>query len=221
VQLSGRTIWLACYADLFEAAVIDEATGGSPHAWRGDYLQFKTAIFFDDAPFDLANIQSLTLEVFASTRLGNALMSRTVDAGSITATITTEQWTAKSHCNATFDFTDAETLLDLASGKSKAFWLVLTGVTSDAPGRSITLGAGAFTLHEPGPDNAELVAAQPPGAYTPAQSDVRYVQKWENNANMRWVNGSWYYWFVEDSKWRRQVPALINGVPTMGWEELA
>ena len=220
MQLNGRTIWLEVNADKFETAIQDVLLSATPQAWRGNYLVFKVGLFFADAPFDLANLQSLTLEVFASTRLGDALMTKTVAAADITALITQEAWNARTASNATFVFTDEETLLDLGGAKEKDFWLVVTALTTDDPDHSMTMGGGAFTLYEPGPQNAVLAAAQAPTGYTRGQADARYVQLWADNAGVRFLNGYFYFFFPEDGSWARPVPGIVDGVRTLGWEVL-
>jgi len=43
-----------------------------------------------------------------------------------------------------------------------------------------------------------------------------YVPIWGDQARWRWKNGGWQYFF-SDSKWREQIPDLVDGNPIIRW----
>jgi hypothetical protein len=222
MQLDGKKVWLQVLCDKFDAtSVKDVLNGGTPVMWRGNYATFDIALFWNNALIDTANIATLTIEVFAATRIGDALMQKSVGSGSINTTLTLEQWEARTHSHATIEFDDTETNLSLDGATEKTFWIVVSGITNDVPGRPITYGGGPFKIIEDGPFNASLSDPDPTNQhYTKDQADTRYVQMWGNEKGWRFRNGDIFpqFFFDADSKWRTFIPGLTpDGLPTHAW----
>lgn len=142
---------------------VDSIGGASASIWRGNDLSVRVAAYSLDAPLDLSNVASLKLQIKDKQNpVSDALAEVEVLAAAITATITGAGFTAGTEQHATFIFTSAQTSLDLASGVSRSFWLVLSGLTTG--GKAITYGAISFVIYE---DNAgaDGTPPVPPSSY--------------------------------------------------------
>jgi len=144
----------------------------TPEIWRGTDWQLQLGVFQGDTPYDLSQVESLTVEIRDnSNRTAAAYVSKTVAAADITNTITLENWTsgAAQHCSV--DFTDEETSLDLG-GNEKVYLLAIGVIATD--GKRTTLGTTILKVKEDG-----LGSESPGGAtfLTEAQSDARYVPR--------------------------------------------
>jgi hypothetical protein len=167
-----------------QTANIDKITGETPRIWRGNDIVFEIAAFYgnplSDAStlIDVSNIASLTLEVkpFA-TRTGGSVMTKTITSADINTALTTAQWNADSAQHASIVFTNLETAPDLGSGTTEAnYWLVVSVITNDSPGREITWGYTTLTIEEDGNGSATSPTPSPPVSYTKAEADARFQQ---------------------------------------------
>jgi hypothetical protein len=64
------------------------------------------------------------------------------------------------------------------------------------------------TMDEPTPVEQVLAWAE---AYTQAECDARYVQKSEDLAAARWVNGRWYHYIASTGLWYPDVAVIGEG----------
>ena len=173
----GRTrIRLAGDAANFNSP-LDANSRATPQFWRGNDVQFEIAVFFNGALQSIADLASVTLEIRAPGSGGGApdpstspLMSATVNSGALDDTLTGDTWSDGSKQHALIAFTAAQS--NIAAGPQ---WLSLWVVTTDSPGRVITLAAGPIRVQE---DGAGLTTTPPTPDdtyYTAAQSDARYL----------------------------------------------
>ena len=174
MQLTGKIIRLQINADKPDQSV-DFLTGSTAVVPRGFDLQIQLGVYFQKTPVDLSNLASLTLQVFAKERTGDALMRQVVAAGAITPTIVDADWQAGTAQHAVFHFAGADTALDAEPGGTQ-YWLFVYGLTTDTPGKAVPIGGGTITVIEEGPQNATLT---PPevlaDAYLKDESDARYA----------------------------------------------
>jgi hypothetical protein len=156
----------------------DIDTGEAPAIWRGEDVDFRIGIFDRNGdPADLSGLSYLQLDIYPllipgpqpDTNQGYApyslqpypttppapLVSRTLTAGEITATITKAGWESGAQANGVLSLGWADTLsLELAGLPSKPFSLVVHGMTS--AGRKLTFGGGPINVFEAGEQNIYL-----------------------------------------------------------------
>jgi len=165
----GRTrIRLAGDAANFNSP-LDVNSRATPQFWRGNDVQFEIAVFFNGALQSVANLASMTLEIRVPGPAGGApdpsatpLMSATVYAGALDDTTTQDTWNSGTQQQALIAFTAAQS--NIAAGPQ---WLSLWVVTTDNPGRVITLTAGPIRVLEDGCG---------PTATAPSSSDSYYTE---------------------------------------------
>lgn len=147
----------------------------SPEWYRGVALRVECAVYEATAISSLSAVSSLTMSVRASREdtTSAALMSKTVaaaDFGSCTA----PQWLAGTHEHAAFEFTAAETNLDLSGGGKLEVYVVFKALLSDGDeviigtGRGLVIEANAGAVGDP-PEN-------PAPALGAAEADARFVR---------------------------------------------
>jgi hypothetical protein len=169
----GRTrIRLAGDAANFNGP-LDVHSSATPQFWRGN----EVAVLFNGALQSVANLASVTLEIRAPGPAGAApdpsatpLMSATVDRGALDDTLTLDTWNDGSQQHALLAFTAAQS--NIAAGPQ---WLSLWVLTTDSPGRVITLAAGPVRVLEDGAGLATTPPTPDDTYYTAAQSDARYL----------------------------------------------
>jgi hypothetical protein len=156
----------------------DIDTGEAPAIWRGEDLDFRIGIFDRNGDSaDLSNLAYLQLDIFPllipgpqpGTNQGYApystqpypttppapLLSRTLTANEITATISKAGWESGDDANGILSFGWVDTLsLELAGLPSKPFSLVVHGLTTT--GRKLTFGGGPINVFETGEQNLYL-----------------------------------------------------------------
>lgn len=186
----------------------DVKTGDVPRIWRGNNIRFELGFFYGDTLSSISDIASITLQVKAD-RGDAALMEATIAAVDMDNTLTQGTWDDGTKQHAVVEFTGAETNLDLSGDDEKIFWLVIAAVTTAAPGKDITLGAGKFTIEEDG----YLTPGTPP---TPAEdfwnkteSDARYMLASMAGQNTRWSGGIWHIQNADDPTYWH--PVVIRG----------
>jgi hypothetical protein len=173
----GRTrIRLAGDAANFNGP-LDVNSRATPQFWRGNDVQFEIAVFFNGVLQSVANLASVTLEIRTPGPAGGApdpsstpLMSATVDAGSLDNTLTSDTWADGSNQQALITFTSTQS--NIAAG---AQWLSLWVITTDSPGRVITLAAGPVRVLEDGSGLTTTPPTPDDTYYTAVQSDARYL----------------------------------------------
>ena len=165
----GRTrIRLAGDAANFNSP-LDVNSRATPQFWRGNDVQFEIAVFFNGVLQSVANLASMTLEIRVPGPAGGApdpsttpLMSATVYSGALDDTTTQDTWNSGTQQQALITFTAAQS--NIAAGPQ---WLSLWVVTTDNPGRVITLTAGPIRVLEDGCG---------PTATAPSPSDSYYTE---------------------------------------------
>lgn len=147
----------------------------SPEWYRGIALRVECAVFEAAAISDLSAVSSLTMSVRISREdtTSAALMSQTIAAASFT-TCTAPQWLAGTHEHVAFEFTAAETNIDLQSGAKLEVYVVFKALLTD--GEEVIVGTGRGLVVEA---NAGAVGDPPenPGpALGTAEADARFVR---------------------------------------------
>jgi hypothetical protein len=126
---------------------IDFNTGLSPEAWRATTLAIALGVFDPDGdPVDLSEIDYIQLSVMDSASADQVLFTIQVDAEDIEE-LTVGAWRAGTGQNALFAITAAQMDVSLLALDSRAIWLRVVAVRDGAP---IVLGAGPFTVFNPG-----------------------------------------------------------------------
>lgn len=151
----------------------DLFTAATPEHWRGTDLQIELGVFFNTVLQSVANLNSLTIQLKdASLKTGPALVSKTLSAGDLDNTLDQTTWDNGTKQHALIAFTKEETDLVLG-GDEKAFWVVISAITTDVPAQQFTIGVTSLRMREDG----DVGAPNPAGtAFTQAQSDARYLQ---------------------------------------------
>ena len=196
----------------------DILTGGTPAVWRGNDIQFEIAVGLSEAIVtDVTNIASLTVTILTGSNPTDAVLVEKTLTGAELTTITQEQWDAKTHQHALVAFLNSQTCPALGAVANKNFWVSISMVTNDSPGRSITLGCTTLSIYEDGVGAEVTTDPQPNPAYTQAEADARFVQKHQDLA--RWQfrpdpNGSptWYGYEPTTDKWYPKVVSIVDGI---------
>jgi hypothetical protein len=152
-------------------------TGNSPQFWNGVDLQFEIALFRGATLADIANIDSITVDLKTTDlRTGLPLMSQTIASADLNAALTQDDWNAGDpvDCHALVKFTNGETNLYMVEDQ-QTFWLVISALTNDSPAHKITLGATPLIVIEDGAGVEPPASVVQPMYYTAAQSDARYT----------------------------------------------
>lgn len=128
-------------------APIDYNTGLPPAAWRASTLAIGLGVF-DAAgdPVAMTDVDYLQLSVLEAADSDRALFTIQVDAADIDE-VTIGAWRAGTGQNALFEVTAAQMDLSLLALNSRAVWVRVVAVIDGAP---VVLGAGAFTVFNPG-----------------------------------------------------------------------
>jgi hypothetical protein len=160
---------------------LDAITSGAPIGWRGNDIQFEVGLFWGedlDTLVDLANIESLTLEIRdRPTRVGTIYASVTVEAGDLDGTLTVETWEDGTKQHALFALTHEETNWSQGAALEGVYFLVLSCITTDDPLRQFTLGYSLFKLWEDGVGEGAPVT-EPPVVYLSGdECDARFLRR--------------------------------------------
>lgn len=151
-------------------------TDAKAHLLKPSACRFEVTLLVNSGALqDIGELDQLTLSVkLNDPRTGLALMQKTVGSADLNALLTWEEFQSgdADACHAVFEFTAAETNLDL-DAVEQDFYLVLEGL--DVDGNEIAFADGEITLEESG-----AFAEAPAGVtadlfYTKAQSDARYL----------------------------------------------
>jgi hypothetical protein len=218
MKLERRRIRIA--ADATKAPdyeVKDIFTAAKPAVWRGNDLQIEIGIHMAAALVtDISNFASLTVRILSdSTASAASLVSKTLSAGDLNGSLTAEQWSAGTHQHATVSFSGEETSPVLGSSLSKQFWMVVSGVTNDSPGRAITLCATTITIYEDGEGSEISTPEQAALIYNRQESDARYLPRHEDGSAVRYINGRFYHYEPITDLWYPQVAVIKDGVAVL------
>jgi len=199
----------------------DVYTNAAPELWRGNDVQFEIGVFFNDALQSVSNLASVTLEVKNDNeRTGAPVMTKTVPAGELNDALTSETWDDGTQQHALITFNGTETNINLSNSNEKTFWLAVSVITTDSPGRHITLGATLLKIVEDGTG----VAGTPPenlqNYYPKDVCDALYMRKHADGASIRFKDGQ-HACIYETStdKWYPLVVNIIDGEPVIGLGE--
>jgi hypothetical protein len=155
----------------------DIMTGTVPHLWRGCDVRFEIAAFFGDPRLedtellDMTNVLSATLSIMPVSRVDDRVMYKTVAAGSISLSLTRENWDNASDQHMIFAFANTETAPDLAGALSKEYFVVLNVTTNDT--KKITWGVSRLVIEEDGHNNSATPTPGDPTYYTAAEVDAK------------------------------------------------
>jgi hypothetical protein len=124
---------------------IDANTGTTPKIWRANTIAIALGLFdASNVGIDLTNLSYLQVSLWDSQSAPLPLVTKQINAGSITSPITIGAWNAGTAQNALAVFSSAETDQGLDGATEADFWLTVTGYTSgNAP---LIYGAGTFTI---------------------------------------------------------------------------
>lgn len=194
----------------------DIFTSATPAVWRGNDLQFELAIGMSTAIIaDIGNIASLTVSILSGPNPTDAaLVSKTLTSAELT-TITQEQWTARTHQHAVIPFTNAETSPALGAEKNKNFWVAISMVTNDVPGRDVTLGCTVLSIYEDGVGAEQTTDPQGAPVYTQQEADARFVPQHADLAFWQFRNGTPYGYEASTAKWYPLVVTIVDGIPVL------
>lgn len=159
---------------------IDVLTEDTPHLLKPSALQVELALFDDDGATlstDLADLNQITLTIKSGDpRTGAVLMQKTVAAADLNLALTLEQWNAgaSDDCHALFEFSAAETNLDLGSDPEVNYYLVLDGLSTSIPVKEIAFANGRILIEESGISEDEPPPSPGNTYYTAAEADARF-----------------------------------------------
>jgi len=196
----------------------DVYTNATPVLWRGNDVQFEIGLGHDGSIItDISNLASLTLDVKPWTnRNGDALITKTLDAADL-SDITQANWDDKTAQHALVTLTGDETNIDVGEDNEDKCWLVISMVTNDDPGHSVTLQATKFRIVEDGTGSAGQTQNNASTYYTKAEADARYQQKHADGASIKFVDGKHaYIYCADDDNWYPLVVNLVDGAPVLG-----
>jgi len=213
IRIAADAAWKTDEPMIDLAAADANAT---PELWRGNDLQVEVGFFQDATLLDISNIASVILNVKpTSDRDGTPLMTATLEAADLDATLAANTWTDGTKQHALFTFTAAETNISLDSSDDRECWLAIGITTNDSPGRTITIAYTVLKVVEDGIGGEGVPQANEHLHYTKAESDARYPQKHEDQAWTRWANGRWYHYIQSTALWYPEVAIIKDAVPIL------
>jgi len=180
--INSKRIRIAADAALLDAPQ-DTLTGLTPAFFRGNDLKIEFALFNKGILQDVTNIASVTLEIKASDEVFTPpdagtppLMTKTVAAVNLNTSLNITNWNAGTDQHGTLSFSATEA--NIAAGPQ---WMSLWALTTDSPGKVITIAAGPLRILEDG-SSGSVQTPPPPSSsyYTSTQSDARYLQQGQN-----------------------------------------
>jgi hypothetical protein len=147
---------IRCVVDISKRTTkFKDKSGQVPAAFRGTGMQFELAFFYGNELVDISNFSSVSITVKAATALtGAALMTKTVGADNLNATLTREQWDAGTDQHVIVKFASTETAIG-DGGADVDYHLVVHGLTTDDAIDNDTFGISTLKLIEDGTNNAE------------------------------------------------------------------
>jgi len=128
---------------------IDSNTGNAPRLWRGGDVMLQFAIFNAlQQAVDLSNLTSFQVIIQANQQSLFPLISKTINAGSITASVNRADWLAGIAQQVQVPLTAADTDQGLGAQPSATFWMIVQGFSNT--GQQLVYGAGQITIYNPG-----------------------------------------------------------------------
>lgn len=163
--------------------------------WRGVPLRVQVAVFdhLDTADMDEVDALVIMVKRDRSDLDSAALMSLTQPTLS---SCTANQWIAKTHQHASFEFTAAECNLDLQGSIKGVFHVVFKAVLSD--GSELILGIGQAVCYEANAGAVGDPPTNPEPALTQAVADLRYIQATLSGDRITFPDGKFIYLNTED-----------------------
>jgi hypothetical protein len=148
-------------------SIVDSNTSQSVQFVRGDFVTFDVGLF-DQGRFRTNNIlqfTNITVQIFDTQNSTNAPMMAMSIASSnqpwFNTNLSLANWTnnspGASNYDVEFNFTDAQTSINLNSQSSQSYWLRVFGSTTDSVPRIVTYLEGPITVYD-GPISPEYVA---------------------------------------------------------------
>jgi hypothetical protein len=174
--LTSKRVRIAVDVTSF-SALLDAITGDVARAWRGKDVQFELALYLGTTLVtDVSNLASITLSIVRSDRTGAPLASVTVAQAAINQALVEANWTDGTQQHAILALTADEMNLSVDAGSTdKAYWLVLSALTTDVSAKEITLGAGIFYIEIDGDDPGAV--AGNPLYLTKAESEALFAKQ--------------------------------------------
>lgn len=144
-------------------ALTNLLTRAAAAAWsHADWRLELGVLAGDNVSLDtgLSGLASVTAEFFAARGDSTAVLSRTVAAADFNGACTDAAWKAGTDQQVVMEFTNLETAFAFPGDpNTKVLWLVVYGLTTDAPAHRVPLWAGSFTVYELGaPAGATVIA---------------------------------------------------------------
>lgn len=127
----------------------DAITQGPVKLWNGDRVDIEVAAGYGETLRSLAGVVSLTLDVKAGNKVGDALIRSVVSEFHLDCTYA--EWAAGTSQQAVFELGSAATGLDVGN-----YWGVI--YAHDADGEKTTLGAGVIQVMDDAVDNGPAPA---------------------------------------------------------------
>ncbi len=175
MQLSAKTIRLAVDVAKTGQPVIDLNTQQTPSIFAGTDVQVQLALFNNGALVDVGNLAWLQLDLKSPANvLGSSVLTQQVNASALNNACTYAQWTAGTAQQCVFALTNSQT--NFAISAPVTYALIISGATTDSPGRIIVFGQSQFTVTPTGLNSGGSPPPATPSFYTASQSDGRYVQ---------------------------------------------
>lgn len=180
--LTSKKIRLAADVASLNAPA-DVLTGLTPAFYRGNDLRVEFAVMSGGVLMDVGSIASVTLEIKAGNEEGAppaptdaVLMTKTIGSASLNAALTLSEWNTAAGQHGVLEFSAQEA--NISAGNK---WLSLWVMTSDNPGKVITLAAGTLKVLEDGSSGGVQTPPVPiESYYTSTQSDARYLLAGQN-----------------------------------------
>lgn len=133
------------------SAFLDVLTAKTPQAWVGTNLRFELAFFYRGVLADISAWDQVSVQIKELTsKTGAALASQTISSGALNTGLTSSQWDNGSSQHAVIEFDDSAVNFDLEGADSKAYHMVVNGLSSDVPAKVMVMGVSVFEMREDG-----------------------------------------------------------------------
>jgi lysophospholipase L1-like esterase len=173
MQLSRKRIRLQIDAAKTGQPILDLYTGQTPAIFAGTDVQLEIGLFQNGVLLDVGNLASLQIDLKSpGSLLGPSALAALTSA--LDNTTTYAAWSAGAQQHALVGLSNSQT--NLAIPSAQTFTLVVSGATTDNPGRLIVYGSTQFTVTPAGINSGASPAPAVPTFYTGGQSDARYLQ---------------------------------------------
>lgn len=172
--LNRKHLWIK--ADIRNGELVDADSGDVITCFRGNDLAVHVAFFNGTTLLSVANLTQAVLTVKDPAALeGDALMYKAQD--SLDDTLTAAYWNARANEHALFEFTGAETNVDISGQVFKDLYLGVNVDTDDTPAKDLCYGTATLRIVEDGRGDGDSAPEVPAEYYTKDQADSRYPLK--------------------------------------------